>query len=340
MKFVELARPTTMGQMVGLDDLKADVKSWYSLGLLHNITNTKRLPQALLFHGPPGTGKTSAAYVIARKFLGDDFNTMNFIESNASDDRGIDFIRGSFKTAMRTKGIGVYAQRKIILLDEADGLTPAAQDAMRQLIEKYAHNAMVILTCNEIEKIRPAIRSRCSIYTFTPVSPEAGAERLFSLLHNTLDDIALKETGDVGFPNQQAHTFEKLIKLMNGDMRATIMFLDSIDLADLEERVNMLEASSAEDSIAYAINNEWFNLRRNLHAQIKSGRTLPAVLNGFYSNIYSHFEDEDTLDMIWDIMVVYGDSMTHRYTWPGDDYSFLDWMVSKMRKEVNRGNEI
>ena len=313
MKFVELARPTTMGQMVGLDDLKADVNSWYS----HEYqTGQSTLPQALLFHGPPGTGKTSAAYVIARTFLGDDFNTMNFIESNASDDRGIDFIRGSFKTAMRTKGIGVDGRRKIILLDEADGLTPAAQDAMRQLIEKYAHNAMVILTCNEIEKIRPAIRSRCSIYTFTPVSPEAGAERLFSLLHNTLDDIALKETGDVGFPNQQAHTFEKLIKLMNGDMRATIMFLDSIDLADLEERVNMLEASSAEDSIAYAINN------------------------GFYSNIYSHFEDEDTLDMIWDIMVVYGDSMTHRYTWPGDDYSFLDWMVSKMRKQVNRGNEI
>ena len=312
MKFVELARPTTMGQMVGLDDLKADVNSWYS----HEYqTGQSTLPQALLFHGPPGTGKTSAAYVIARTFLGDDFNTMNFIESNASDDRGIDFIRGSFKTAMRTKGIGVDGRRKIILLDEADGLTPAAQDAMRQLIEKYAHNAMVILTCNEIEKIRPAIRSRCSIYTFTPVSPEAGAERLFSLLHNTLDDIALKETGDVGFPNQQAHTFEKLIKLMNGDMRATIMFLDSIDLADLEERVNMLEASSAEDSIAYAINN------------------------GFYSNIYSHFEDEDTLDMIWDIMVVYGDSMTHRYTWPGDDYSFLDWMVSKMRKQVNRGNK-
>lgn len=330
MKFVELARPTTMGQMVGLDDLKADVKSWYS----HEYqTGQSTLPQALLFHGPPGTGKTSAAYVIARTFLGDDFNTMNFIESNASDDRGIDFIRGSFKTAMRTKGIGVYAQRKIILLDEADGLTPAAQDAMRQLIEKYAHNAMVILTCNEIEKIRPAIRSRCSIYTFTPVSPEAGAERLFSLLHNTLHGLGV-------VPNQQPHTFEKLIKLMNGDMRATIMFLDSIDLADLEERVNMLEASSAEDSIAYAINNEWFNLRRNLHGQIKSGRTLPAVLNGFYSNIYSHFEDEDTLDMIWDIMVVYGDSMTHRYTWPGDDYSFLDWMVSKMRKQVNRGNEI
>ena len=329
MKFVESARPTTMDEMVGLDNLKADVNSWYS----HEYqTGQSALPQALLFHGPPGTGKTSAAYVIARTFLGDDFNTMNFIESNASDDRGIDFIRGSFKTAMRTKGIG--ANRKIILLDEADGLTPQAQDAMRQLIEKYAHNAMVILTCNEIEKIRPAIRSRCSIYAFPPVSPEAGGKRLWDLLN--LDGTERDGLGEY----HPAVDLERLVELMNGDMRATIMFLDSIDLADLEERVNIFEASSAEDSIAYAINNEWFNLRRNLHGQIKSGRTLPAVLNGFYSNIYSHFEDEDTLDMIWDIMVVYGDSMTHRYTWPGDDYSFLDWMVSKMRKQVNRGNEI
>lgn len=239
---------------------------------------------------------------------------------------------------MRTKNLtsaGIGANRKIILLDEADGLTPAAQDAMRQLIEKYADNAMVILTCNEIEKIRPAIRSRCTVYAFPPVSPEAAANRLRAI-------FAPKYRLTIGIvPHDEAlmPLLETLVELMNGDMRATIMFLDSIDLADLEERVNIFEASSAEDSIAYAINNEWFNLRRNLHGQLKSGRTLPAVLNGFYSNIYSHFEDEDTLEMIWDIMAVYGDSMTHRYTWPGDDYSFLDWMVSKMRKQVNRGNK-
>jgi DNA polymerase III delta prime subunit len=259
---------------------------------------------------------------------------MNFIESNASDDRGIDFIRGSFKTAMRTKGIGV--QRKIILLDEADGLTPAAQDAMRQLIEKYAHNAMVILTCNEIEKIRPAIRSRCNAYAFSPVDEKVAASWIYDrfvtyqLITTTEDYTDMMEE------------LKKLVKHMNGDMRATIMFIESmndISSKGIGIRVDQLVSSSAEDSVAYAINNEWYNLRRNLHAQIKSGRTLPAVLNGFYGDIYSHFEDEDTLDMIWDIMAVYGDTMTHRYTWPGDDYSFLDWMVSKMRKQVNRGNK-
>jgi len=331
MKTPSIFDYSVISEMVGLDALKQDVQSWYK----HEYeTSQSALPQALLFHGPPGTGKTSAAHCIARQFLGDDFNSMNFIESNASDDRGIDFIRGSFKTAMRTKGIGV--QRKIILLDEADGLTPAAQDAMRQLIEKYAHNAMVILTCNEIEKIRPAIRSRCNAYAFSPVDEKVAASWIYDrfvtyqLITTTEDYTDMMEE------------LKKLVKHMNGDMRATIMFIESmndISSKGIGIRVDQLVSSSAEDSVAYAINNEWYNLRRNLHAQIKSGRTLPAVLNGFYGDIYSHFEDEDTLDMIWDIMAVYGDAMTHRYTWPGDDYSFLDWMVSKMRKQVNRGNK-
>tara|TARA_R110002167_G_scaffold160643_1_gene356741 strand:- start:1432 stop:2451 length:1020 start_codon:yes stop_codon:yes gene_type:complete len=331
MKTSSIFNYSSISEMVGLDVLKQDVESWYKQ---RYETSQSPLPQALLFHGPPGTGKTSAAHCIARTFLGDDFNSMNFIETNASDDRGIDFIRGSFKTAMRTKGIGV--ERKIILLDEADGLTPAAQDAMRQLIEKYAHNAMVILTCNEIEKIRPAIRSRCNAYAFSPIDSHKAASWIYSRLFN--------RAGHSGLPSGShlvlLPILTKLVEHMNGDMRATIMFMKNLVSLDvLEEKVDLLVSSSAEDSIAYAINNEWYNLRRNLHAQIKSGRTLPAILNGFYGNIYSHFEDEDTLDMIWDIMAVYGDTMTHRYTWPGDDYSFLDWMVSKMRKQVNRGNK-
>lgn len=194
---------------------------------------------------------------------------------------------------------------------------------------------MVILTCNEIEKIRPAIRSRCNAYAFSPVDERAAASWIYSRLFN--------RAGHSGLPSDShlvlLPILNKLVKHMNGDMRATIMFMNNlVSLDNLEEKVDLLVLSSAEDSVGYAINNEWYNLRRNLHAQIKSGRTLPAVLNGFYGDIYSHFEDEDTLDMIWDIMAVYGDTMTHRYTWPGDDYSFLDWMVSKMRKQVNRGN--
>jgi|21_taG_2_1085346.scaffolds.fasta_scaffold00702_13 replication factor C small subunit len=316
MQLLENARPLLLSDLAGLDILVKDAKIWKEKGY----------PQALLFAGPAGTGKTSASYVIAKHMLGENYDAINFIESNASDDRGIDFIRSGLKTAMRSKGLGV--SRKVILLDEADGLTPAAQDAMRQLIEKYSKNALIIMTCNEIEKIRPAIRSRCKIYRFKPVSPQAGADRLLDLLQDYLTPS-----------HHHRPLATKLVELMNGDLRACIMFLDSIDLANLEERVNMLEALTEDNSAQLALEGDWNKLRRNLHDLLNTGQSLPSVLYGFYKNIYSHFEEDDSLDGIWDIMAVYGDVMIHKHTWAGDDYSYLDYMVAKMKKEIKNGSE-
>jgi replication factor C small subunit len=320
MQLLENARPLLLSDLAGLDILVKDAKTWKEKGY----------PQALLFAGPAGTGKTSASYVIAKHMLGENYDAINFIESNASDDRGIDFIRNNLKTAMRSKGLGV--SRKVILLDEADGLTPAAQDAMRQLIEKYSKNALIIMTCNEIEKIRPAIRSRCKIYRFKPVSPEAGADRLQYILPNM--DAQVEYNGEILNAN-----LAKLVELMNGDLRACIMFLDSIDLANLEERVDMLEALTEDNSAQLALEGDWNKLRRNLHDLLNTGQSLPSVLYGFYKNIYSHFEEDDSLDGIWDIMAVYGDVMIHKHTWAGDDYSYLDYMVAKMKKEIKNGSE-
>jgi len=312
-----MAIPKTLTELVGLDELVADVNGW---------ADADDWPQALLFYGPPGTGKTSSAHVIARTLLDDWFNDMNFIESNASDDRGIDFIRNELKSAMRSKPLGT--PRKIILLDEADGLTPSAQDAMRQLIEKYSHNAMVIMTCNELEKIRPAIRSRCKVYAFTPVSPNDGMVRLYEVLVHT---YRKDNPFDIG-----GALLERLVKVMNGDLRASIMFLDSIDMEQLGERLSRLEETMGEDAIAHAIGDEWWKVRNNFHEMLKNGRSLHQVMRNFYLNIYDYFDEEDNLDSIWDIMAAYGDVMTHRYTWPGDDYSYCDYAVAKMREKVKK----
>jgi len=319
-----MAIPKTLTELVGLDELVADVNGW---------ADTYDWPQALLFYGPPGTGKTSSAHVIARTLLDDWFNDMNFIESNASDDRGIDFIRNELKSAMRSKPLGT--PRKIILLDEADGLTPSAQDAMRQLIEKYSHNAMVIMTCNELEKIRPAIRSRCKAYAFTPVPAGPGAMRLLSVLpHECLLEIRAEYSTDER--RKLVEKLQNLIELMNGDMRASIMFLDSIDIEQLGERLSRLEETMGEDAIAHAIGDEWWKVRNNFHEMLKNGRSLHQVMRNFYLNIYDYFDEEDNLDSIWDIMAAYGDVMTHRYTWPGDDYSYCDYAVAKMREKVKK----
>ena len=126
----------------------------------------------------------------------------------------------------------------------------------------------------------------------------------------------------------------ELVELMNGDLRACIMFLDSIDLADIEERVDMLEAMTEDNSALLATQGDWHKLRLNLHGLLRAGKSLNQVLFGCYRNIYQHFDDEEVLENIWDVMSVYGDVMTHRHTWAGDDYSYCDYMVAKMKKEV------
>lgn len=296
--------------LVGQTALKDDIVRWTT-----SIQGYESMPTALLFHGPPGTGKTSSGILIARKLLGLQWFDTNFIESNASDDRGISFIRDELKQLMRVKPIGT--KRKVILLDEADGLTPSAQDAMRRLIEKYSEHTLLILTCNDLEKIRPAIRSRCAVYGFSPVDPVAGAARLSKV-----------------YGIEDKDTLFRLVSLMKGDMRGCINLLDAAGDA-YKTRIDELEAS-LDDSVARALEGDWIKLRQNLHNNLRSGIELNYVLTGFYDNIYEHFEEEENLDSIWRMMAAYGDVLIHKHTWIGNHYSYLDFLVAKMKTEVER----
>ena len=180
----------------------------------------------------------------------------------------------------------------------------------------------MILTCNDLTKVRPAIRSRCKTYAFKPVSSKAGAERLMHLLGrewhaywHDLDDLLMR-----------------LVDTMNGDMRSCVMFLDGMMVDSLKERIDTLTAMHTDDNALLAVKDDWYKLRRNLHALIDAGTPLQQVLNGFYRNMRRHF-DAEAYPVLWPMMAAYGDVMTHRYTWSGDDYSYLDYMVAKMKEE-------
>jgi len=303
------ASPTVMDDMVGLEKLKMDLHSWQS--------QQKQMPSALLFHGPVGTGKSTSAHLIGKALLGEHHDA-NFIETNGSDDRGINYVREELKQVMRTKPIG--ARMKVILLDEADGLTATAQDAMRRMMETYSSNNLLILTCNDISKIKPAIKSRCAVYGFPPVDAFQGANRLAEAYG--LDNVA---------------PLVKLIQLNNGDMRQSMIFLNSAG-PDYEDRINDLEASM-DNSVQHVLADDWLNLRRSFHEQLRMGRGLQAILTNFYNNMQEHFDDEDNIDSMNDIMVAYGDVLVHRHTWVGNAYSYLDYLVAKMRKEVKMNDE-
>ncbi len=118
----------------------------------------------LLFAGPAGTGKSSLALIIVKELYGSNWKE-NYLELNASDERGINIVREKVKNFARTKSIG-NVPFKIIFLDEADALTPEAQQALRRTMENYSSTCRFILSCNYSSKIIDPIQSRCSIFRF------------------------------------------------------------------------------------------------------------------------------------------------------------------------------
>ncbi len=133
------------------------------------MVDKKSIPH-LLFTGPAGTGKTSLALVIAKQLYGSSWRE-NFLELNASDDRGIDVVRNTIKDFAKTKSIGDVSF-KIIYLDECDSLTKEAQQALRRTMENYASATRFILSCNYSSKIIDPIQSRCTIFRFKGIAKE------------------------------------------------------------------------------------------------------------------------------------------------------------------------
>ncbi|MBU0958530.1 MAG: replication factor C small subunit [Nanoarchaeota archaeon] len=152
--WTEKYRPSTFSELVGQDDIKARVEA---------LVNSLNIPH-LLFAGPAGTGKSTLALIIVKTLYGDSWKE-NYLELNASDERGISVVREKVKDFARTKSIG-NVSFKTIFLDEADALTPEAQQALRRTMENYSATCRFILSCNYSSKIIDPIQSRCAIFRF------------------------------------------------------------------------------------------------------------------------------------------------------------------------------
>ncbi|MBT4870780.1 MAG: replication factor C small subunit [Candidatus Diapherotrites archaeon] len=157
LPWVEKYRPNTLDDVVGHDEITKRLKSYLA---------NKNTPN-MMFSGPAGTGKTSSSIALARELFGENFE-QNFLELNASDDRGIDVVRNTIKDFART--LAFDAGFKIIFLDECDALTNDAQQALRRTMEKYTKTCRFILSCNYSSKIIEPIQSRCVIYRYKPLN--------------------------------------------------------------------------------------------------------------------------------------------------------------------------
>ncbi|MFT4260930.1 MAG: replication factor C small subunit [Candidatus Woesearchaeota archaeon] len=179
--WTEKYRPQKFSEVKGQQEIVKRVEAF---------VKQKNLPH-LLLAGPPGVGKTTLSLVIVKEMYGDSWRE-NFLELNASDERGIDIVRQKVKDFARTKSIG-DVPFKIIYLDESDALTKEAQQALRRTMENYTTTCRFILSCNYSSKILEPIQSRCTIFRFKPLSKESIYEIIDSIVKNenlTIDEEA------------------------------------------------------------------------------------------------------------------------------------------------------
>lgn len=259
--WVEKFRPQSLSDVAAHRDI---------VETIDRLASSNRLPHLLLY-GPPGTGKTSTILALSRKLYGSQMHNM-VLELNASDDRGIDVVRQQIQDFASTQSISFSAKSavKLVLLDEADAMTKDAQFALRRVIEKYTRNTRFALICNNVNKVIPALQSRCTRFRFAPLDAVHVSERLKHVIE--AEQLDVPEGG-----------LKALVRLSNGDMRKALNILQSTHMASqqiTEDAVYLCTGNPLPkdiEQISYWLLNESFAISYKQISEIKTRKGLALV---------------------------------------------------------------
>ncbi|XP_022989996.1 replication factor C subunit 3-like [Cucurbita maxima] len=259
--WVEKFRPKSLADVAAHRDI---------VDTIDKLTSENRLPHLLLY-GPPGTGKTSTILAVARKLYGANYHKM-ILELNASDDRGIDVVRQQIQNFVSTQSFsfGVKPSVKLVLLDEADAMTKDAQFALRRVVEKYTKGTRFTLICNHVNKIIPALQSRCTRFRFAPLDNFHVTERLRYVIEAERLDVS--ESG-----------LAALVRLCGGDMRKALNIMQSTHMASqhiTDEAVYICTGNPMPkdiEQISFWLLNEPFSDSFKRISEIKTRKGLALV---------------------------------------------------------------
>ncbi len=244
--WTERYRPSKFSELVGQDN---------SIKRVESLTNSLNIPH-LLFAGPAGTGKSTLALIVVKELYKENWKD-NYLELNASDERGIQVVREKVKNFARTKSLG-DVPFKVIFLDEADALTPEAQQALRRTMENYSATCRFILSCNYSSKIIDPIQSRCAIFRFKLLEKKD--------IEKVILKIAEQEKLEI-----KPEAIEILYESCEGDCRRCINILQStasVSPVITTELISTIIANSKPRDIKvvldYALSGDFISSREKL----------------------------------------------------------------------------
>ncbi|HLC39507.1 MAG TPA: replication factor C small subunit [archaeon] len=268
--WAEKYRPAKLADVINQKHIVERVKAFVKD---RNVPN-------MLFAGPPGSGKTTVALAIAREVYGKEWRA-NVLEKNASDERGIDVIRGAVKDFARTKSMGAVPY-KIILLDEADALTQEAQQALRRTMETYTSVSRFILIANYSSKIIEPIQSRTAVFRFKSLTDAD----IKSYIERIAEGEKLKISSDA---------YDTIITLSEGDLRKVSNLLQAS--AALGEKItadvvydvaSRARPDDVRKMLEVVLKGHFADARNMLHDMLlKQGLAGSDIIREIHRQIYS-----------------------------------------------------
>ncbi|MAE50052.1 replication factor C small subunit [Candidatus Pacearchaeota archaeon] len=244
--WTEKYRPLLFDQLLGQQEIVKRVRS---------LVQAMNIPH-LLLAGPAGVGKSTLALIIVKELFGDQWRE-NYLELNASDERGIDVVRQKVKDFARTKAIA-NIPFKVIFLDEADALTKEAQQALRRTMENYANTCRFVMSCNYSSRIIDPIQSRCVIFRF-------------KLLEKKDVAVVIRRIAEAEKLTISEEAITQLYEASEGDCRRAVNLLQataSVSPDITPDMINMISAKAQPKDMRvvldYALAGDFTNSRDKL----------------------------------------------------------------------------